>query len=114
MRDSPRAGRESRCGVAAWRRCSTRWRTLQGAALLVSELEREILPARIADYRPGDLDTVMASGQVVWIGVEQVGNRDGTVALYLSESLPLLLPPQELRSEVPRTLGTRERRFWTF
>jgi len=25
-----------------------------------------------------DLDTVMASGQVVWVGVEQVGDRDGT------------------------------------
>jgi ATP-dependent Lhr-like helicase len=73
---------------------------LQGAALLASELEREILPARIAEYRHGDLDTVMASGQVVWVGVEQVGDRDGRVALYLTESLPLLLPPQELRSGV--------------
>ena len=73
---------------------------LQGAALLASELEREILPARIAEYRHSDLDTVMASGQVVWVGVEQVGDRDGRVALYLTESLPLLLPPQELRSEV--------------
>ncbi|HZC65043.1 MAG TPA: crosslink repair DNA glycosylase YcaQ family protein, partial [Candidatus Dormibacteraeota bacterium] len=73
---------------------------LQGAALLASELEREILPARIAEYRHGDLDTVMASGQVVWVGVEQVGDRDGRVALYLTESLPMLLPPQELRSEV--------------
>ena len=35
---------------------------LQGAALLASELEREILPARIADYRSTDLDTLMASG----------------------------------------------------
>ncbi len=74
---------------------------LQGASLLVSELEREVLPARIADYRSGDLDLVMASGQVVWIGVEQVGNRDGRVALYLSESLPLLLPPLEVRGEIP-------------
>ncbi len=73
---------------------------LQGATVLVSELEREILPARIADYRPGDLDMVMASGQVVWVGVEQVGNRDGRVALYLNESLPLLLPPPELRSSL--------------
>jgi ATP-dependent Lhr-like helicase len=72
---------------------------LQGAALLTSELEREILPARLADYRPGDLDTVIASGQVVWVGIEQIGNRDGRVALYLSESLPLLLPPRELRSD---------------
>jgi ATP-dependent helicase Lhr and Lhr-like helicase len=72
---------------------------LQGAALLASELEREILPARIADYRATDLDTAMASGQIVWVGIEQIGNRDGRVALYLNESLPLLLPPQELRSE---------------
>jgi ATP-dependent Lhr-like helicase len=73
---------------------------LQGAALLASELEREILPARIAEYRHSDLDTVMASGQVVWVGVEQVGDRDGRVALYLTESLPLLWPPQELHGEV--------------
>jgi ATP-dependent Lhr-like helicase len=74
--------------------------TLQGAALLASELEREILPARIAGYRGEDLDSVMASGQVIWVGVEQVGDRDGRVALYLRESLPLLLPPDELHAEV--------------
>ena len=34
--------------------------SLQGAALPASEIEREILPARIADYSTGDLDTVMA------------------------------------------------------
>ena len=72
---------------------------LQGAAVLASELEREILPARVADYRPGDLDTLMASGQVVWVGIEQIGNRDGRVALYLHESLPLLLPPRDLRTD---------------
>jgi ATP-dependent Lhr-like helicase len=74
---------------------------LQGAALLASELEREILPARIAEYRSGDLDTVMASGQVVWVGIEQIGNRDGRIALYLSESLPMLLSPPELRVDAP-------------
>src|SRR5271165_2480719 len=41
----------------------------------------------------------MASGQVVWLGLEQIGDRDGRVALYLTESLPLLLPPLELRRE---------------
>jgi len=74
---------------------------LQGTALLASELERDILPARVADYRPDALDTLMASGQVVWVGLEQIGNRDGRIALYLSESLPLLLPPPELRGEAP-------------
>lgn len=72
---------------------------VQGASLLASELEREILPARIAGYQAGDLDTIMASGQVVWVGVEQMGDHDGRIALYLTESLPLLLPSQELRAE---------------
>jgi ATP-dependent Lhr-like helicase len=71
---------------------------LQGSALLVSELEREILPARIADYRSADLDAVMAAGEVVWVGLEQVGDRDGRVSLYLTESLPALLPPAELQA----------------
>ena len=74
---------------------------LQGAALLASELERQILPSRIADYRAGDLDTVMAAGEVVWVGLEQIGTRDGRIALYLTESVPLLLPPAELRPDGP-------------
>jgi ATP-dependent Lhr-like helicase len=66
---------------------------LQGASLLASDLEREILPARVAGYQPGDLDALMAAGEVVWAGVEQVGERDGRIALYLTEALPLLTPP---------------------
>jgi ATP-dependent helicase Lhr and Lhr-like helicase len=66
---------------------------LQGAALPLSELEREILPARVSGYSPGDLDTLVAAGEVVWVGVERVGERDGRVALYLTQNLPLLLPP---------------------
>ena len=86
---------------------------LQGTPLLASELEREILPARIAGYRPEDLDNVMASGQVMWLGLEQIGNRDGRIALYLNESLPLLLPPSELRGEVP-ALTERAEKIKTF
>ena len=67
---------------------------LQGAALLVSELETEILPARVADYQPGNLDTLMAAGEVTWIGVEQIGDRNGRIALYLTESLPRLRLPE--------------------
>ncbi|HEY2120675.1 MAG TPA: DEAD/DEAH box helicase [Candidatus Acidoferrum sp.] len=71
--------------------------SLQGVALPASEIERDILPARLAGYSRNDLDTVMAAGEVVWVGVEQIGDRDGRVALYLTESLALLLPPEELR-----------------
>ena len=97
--------------AARWQGVTTRRRgldalldtveNLQGAALLASELEREILPARLADYRPGDLDSVLAAGQIAWVGLEQVGDRDGRVALYLADSLPLLLPPAEVRPETP-------------
>jgi ATP-dependent Lhr-like helicase len=72
---------------------------VQGAALPVSDLEREILPARVLNYRPEDLDALMASGQVAWVGMERVGERDGRIALYLTQSMALLLPPQQLRPE---------------
>jgi ATP-dependent helicase Lhr and Lhr-like helicase len=74
---------------------------LQGVALTASEIEREILPARLSGYSRNDLDAVMAAGEVIWVGVEQIGDRDGRVALYLTESLPLLFPPEELREAGP-------------
>jgi ATP-dependent Lhr-like helicase len=66
---------------------------LQGAAVPVSELEREILPSRVSGYTPADLDTLVAAGEVVWVGTERIGERDGRVALYLTQNLPLLLSP---------------------
>ncbi len=64
---------------------------LQGAELIVSDLESEILPARVNDYRPEDLDALLASNEVVWVGRGGVGDRDGRIALYLADSLPRLL-----------------------
>ncbi|WP_437641593.1 DEAD/DEAH box helicase [Sorangium sp. So ce854] len=66
---------------------------LQGAPLSASALEAEILPARVEGYRPGDLDALCAAGEVVWRGVEPVGDGDGRVALYLAEAYPYLAPP---------------------
>src|SRR5437762_10117554 len=65
---------------------------LQGAPLPASILETEILPARVDVYDPADLDAVTAAGEVVWVGVEPLGERDGRVALYLADHLPRLLP----------------------
>jgi ATP-dependent helicase Lhr and Lhr-like helicase len=67
--------------------------TLQGAPLPASLLESEILPARIAGYKPADLDTLIAAGEVVWAGFEPLGERDGRVGLYLAEKMPLLWMP---------------------
>ncbi len=72
---------------------------LQGSSLLASDLESEILPARVAGYQPSDLDVLMAVGEVLWTGVEQVGERDGRIALYLTEALPLLTPPANIAAD---------------
>ena len=65
---------------------------LQGAALPASILERDVLPARIPGYRPEDLDTLSAAGEVVWVGLGPLGDRDGRLALFLADDLPLLRP----------------------
>jgi ATP-dependent Lhr-like helicase len=65
---------------------------LQGAPLPASLVETEILPARITGYKSADLDTLIAAGEVVWVGLEALGERDGRVGLYLAEKLPVLWP----------------------
>jgi ATP-dependent Lhr-like helicase len=67
--------------------------SLQGIPIPASTLENEVLPARLPGYRPTDLDALCASGEVVWLGLSPLGERDGRVALYLSDDLPLLFEP---------------------
>jgi ATP-dependent Lhr-like helicase len=72
---------------------------LQGAPLPASIFESEILAARVQGYNPADLDALTAAGEVVWCGLESIGDRDGRLALYLSDQLPRLhrvLPPADL------------------
>ena len=66
---------------------------LQGAPLPFSILERDVLSARVAGYQPAMLDTVMAAGEVVWAGVESLGERDGRIALYLTDHMARLRAP---------------------
>ncbi|WP_263379857.1 Lhr family helicase [Granulicella paludicola] len=66
---------------------------LQGAPLPASLLESEILPARISGYRSSDLDTLIAAGEVVWVGLDPLGERDGRIGLYLAEKLSGLWAP---------------------
>ncbi|WAS92386.1 Lhr family helicase [Nannocystis punicea] len=79
---------------------------LQGAPLLASALETEILPARLVDYRAGDLDGLCAAGEVGWLGVAAVGSSDGRIALYLADQLDMLRRPG---SEVPGELPAKIR-----
>jgi ATP-dependent Lhr-like helicase len=73
---------------------------LQGAPVPASVLERELLPARVDDYTPGMLDMLMSAGEVVWVGVEPLGEHDGRVALYLTDHMQRLRPPVAATPEV--------------
>ena len=65
---------------------------LQGAPLVASVLEREVLPARVLGYTPAQLDTLVSAGEVTWVGVESLGERDGRIALYLTDQRAALMP----------------------
>src|SRR6185295_13008383 len=69
---------------------------LQGVPIAASVLDSEILASRIRDYSPAMLDTLLGAGEVTWIGIEPLGERDGRIALYLTDHLAKLLPPAEL------------------
>jgi ATP-dependent Lhr-like helicase len=66
---------------------------LEGAAIPASVLEAQVLPARVADYRPEMLDELTSSGAVLWVGREPIGPSDGRVSLYRADDVALLLPP---------------------
>lgn len=79
---------------------------LQGAPLLASALDTEILPARIRGYRPDDLDRLCSAGELRWAGLGAVGPSDGRIALYLGDHWPLLArPPRAV--ETPLALRVR-------
>jgi len=67
---------------------------LQGVPIAASVLDTEILPARVRDYSPAMLDTLLGAGEVTWAGVEPLGDRDGRIALYLTDHVAKLLPPK--------------------
>jgi len=70
---------------------------LQGLALPVQAWERDVLARRTGAYSPSWLDTLCASGEVVWVGAGPFG-RSGRVALYFRDDAPLIGPP-------PRSAG---------
>lgn len=65
---------------------------LQGAPLPATVLEREILPSRVSDFRPSQLDELFLSGEIVWRGYDSLGEHDGRIALYLTDHASLLAP----------------------
>ena len=73
---------------------------LQGAEIPASVLESQILAARLPEYNPDELDSLFASGDLVWVARRQRGAHDGWIRLFLADNLPLLIdPPPESEQE---------------
>ncbi|MEU8241586.1 ATP-dependent helicase [Actinoplanes missouriensis] len=68
---------------------------VQGVAVPASAWERLVLPARVTDYAPPQLDELCASGEVLWAGSGSITGGDGWVTLAYADSAPLLLPPPD-------------------
>jgi ATP-dependent Lhr-like helicase len=98
---------------------------VQGAPLPGSVIVRELLPAGVQGYPPGDLDTLIAAGEVIWCGVEPIGETDGRIALYLADKLPelhtpvtqmqpnqLQIPIEEKQQKILDVLSTRGAMFF--
>ena len=66
---------------------------LQGVALPVEMWERDVLPRRTGAYSQAWLDSLCASGELVWVGAGPSGGRSGRVALYFRDDAPSIGPP---------------------
>jgi ATP-dependent Lhr-like helicase len=65
---------------------------LQGLPLPAEVWERDVLPRRTGAYSPTWLDSLCASGEVVWVGAGALG-RSGRVAVYFREDAAAIGPP---------------------
>jgi ATP-dependent helicase Lhr and Lhr-like helicase len=85
---------------------------IQGYPVPASVLEDQVLRARVGKYDPRDLDALVSSGVVMWVGVEALGPTDGRVALYLTENAAHLLPDRSTEaSHERRPLQERIREY---
>jgi ATP-dependent Lhr-like helicase len=82
---------------------------LQGAAIPASVLETDVLPSRLHAYRPSDLDAMLASGELVWVGAGSLGPADGKVVLVFRDELTLLAPSPGDAPDSPLHDALRER-----
>ena len=91
---------------------------LAGAPVAASILEADVLPARVARYSGTDLDALLASGELVWIGAGSLGPNDGRVRLYWRDEIATLAPPPDDEPDDPVTaallghLAERGAAFW--
>ncbi len=86
---------------------------LQGLALPVALWEAEVLPRRVTNYRPEQLDQLCATGELVWVGAGL-----DRVALYFREDAPVIgrppaaAVPDGVAHEQLRTALANSAEFW--
>ena len=68
---------------------------LAGIPLPASAWETVVLPSRIPNYRPEDLDELLSTGEVLAVGAGSAGSNDPLVTLLPAELAPVLLDPAE-------------------
>ncbi|BBX04228.1 ATP-dependent helicase [Mycolicibacterium moriokaense] len=70
---------------------------LAGVPIPASSVEPLVFGQRVRDYQPAMLDELLASGEVTWSGVGQIGGGDGWIAFHQADTAPLTLaPPAEI------------------
>ncbi len=82
---------------------------LAGYPVPASALEKLILPARVADYRPAMLDELTSGGEVSWTGAGALAVDDGWVSLAPASIAPAVLPeplPVDSFGELHRSILT--------
>ncbi len=72
---------------------------LQGLPLSVRDLETRILPSRVADFHPRQLDELGASGWLVWVGHSPIRSDDGRVRLFRRDAVGRLMEPPATDAE---------------
>jgi len=91
---------------------------LQGAPLVASALDRDVLRARLPHHQPSDLDGLCTSGDVVWVGAGSIGSTDGRIRLAFRDQAGLLLSPMngfepdDLHTALLEQLEQRGASFW--
>ncbi|GIO16410.1 DEAD/DEAH box helicase [Cohnella xylanilytica] len=65
---------------------------MQGLFAPLSHWETILFPSRLTRYRKEELDLLCASGEVIWLGRKEEGDKEGKIAFFLAESKELYAP----------------------
>ncbi|TYC98411.1 DEAD/DEAH box helicase [Arthrobacter echini] len=89
--------------LPAWQHIGSGLRGLDGVIAVIDQLSGVPIPAsaweplilaqRVANYSPGMLDELTATGEVLWSGAGSLAGNDGWIALHLAENASLTLKP---------------------